>query len=152
MQRSEIAKLLIYINSIDARVVIEDSKVLAWERILNPHLPLEISRELVDLHYGNFKDSIMPADLNNLFGSKRRHPEAIAALVMPPIEIDAEWRAIVNADLKAKMKIDDGKPYKSGGIPWKFPMGSGQYAKEVGIDVFANPPQHSWNFSKKVEM
>lgn len=132
MQRSDIAKILTYINAIDARIVLDDSKVIAWERLLHPHLPYDLAMECVDRHYANSREAIMPSDINYLQRSNA------PAFVLPEIDtrVDHEWRGIVAADLKAKLQVDKTKPYQPNGIPWESEMGTGQYAAKVGIDVF----------------
>jgi hypothetical protein len=77
----------------------------------------------------------MPSDINTLCQRQRSVP-VFTAIEAPEIPVDHEWRKIVTADLKAKMQLDRSKEYESDGIAWESLMGTGQYAKEVGVDVF----------------
>jgi len=132
---SEIANLITYINAVDPKVVLDDHKVIAWKRILNPHIAFSIAQELVDLHYRNTNAAIMPSDINTLYQRQRSLP-VFTAIKAPEIPVDHEWRKIVTADLKAKLQLDETKEYETDGIAWQFSMGTGQYASEAGVDVF----------------
>jgi len=161
MQTNEVAKLLVFINSIDARVVPEDSKIMAWDKVLNPHMPYDMALEYASTHYKNSKDSIMPSDINLMHRNARNIPKFDMGIIEAPnTSVDHEWRKIVTADLKAKIQLDKGKPYTpeitetyterilwqgetlvlnrtNMGIPWEFEPGTGQYAARAGVDVFA---------------
>jgi len=138
MQTNEVAKLLVFINSIDARVVPEDSKIMAWDKVLNPHMPYDMALEYASTYYKNSKDSIMPSDINLMHRNARNIPKFdMGAIEAPNTAVDHEWRKIVSADLKAKIQLDKGKPYKLGGLEWESEIGTGQYAARGGVDVFA---------------
>lgn len=161
MQTNEVAKLLVFINSIDARVVLEDSKIMAWDKVLNPHMPYDMAVEYASTHYRNSKDSIMPSDINLMHRNARYAPSSSTQKIeAPTAPVDHEWRKIVTADLKAKIQLDKGKPYtpeitetyterilwqgetliftrNHRGTRWEFEPGTGQYAAKVGVDVFA---------------
>jgi len=137
MQTSEIAKLLVFINSLDARVVPDDSKIMAWDRVLNPHMPFDMAIDYAAVYYRNSKDSIMPSDINLMHRNARNMPVfSFGELGVSDSATDHEWRKIVTADLKAKIALDKGKPYKPGGLEWESEPGTGQYAAKVGVDVF----------------
>jgi hypothetical protein len=138
MQTNEVAKLLVFINSIDARVVPEDSKIMAWDKVLNPHMPYDMAVEYASTHYRNSKDSIMPSDINLMHRNARNIPKFdMGAIEAPNTVVDHEWRKIVTADLKAKIKLSTGIEYAQGGLEWEFEPGTGQYAARAGVDVFA---------------
>jgi len=158
MSESEIANLITYINAIDPRVVIDDHKVIAWKRVLNPHIAFTIAQEMVDKHYKNTSDTIMPSDINSLYQRGRSLP-VFTSIDAPKTPVDHEWRKIVAADVKAKLKMEKGKTYspeivetytdkiefqgetnlvqkQDAGMKWDFPVGTGQYATAAGVDVF----------------
>jgi hypothetical protein len=137
MQTGEIVKLLTYVNSLDARITVNEVKAMAWSKVLNPHMPFDMAIEYASTHYANSKDSVMPSDLNLMHRNARNIPRFdMGAIEAPSTTVDHEWRKIVTADLKAKIQLDKGKPYTPGGIDWEFEPGTGQYAAKAGVDVF----------------
>ena len=135
MSESEVANLITYINAIDPRVVIDDHKVIVWKRLLSPHIAFSIAQEMVDIHYRNTNETIMPSDINSLYQRGRSVP-VFTAIEAPAVPVDHEWRKIVAADVKAKLQLDKSKEYETDGIKWDSAMGTGEYATAAGVDVF----------------
>lgn len=130
MTRNEVSKLLVYINALDARVTLDDSKVIAWERVLRNWIDYESALDMVDKHYEATKDVIMPSDINTLFASIRARTGSQEALNAGPIIVDQDYRDLCYLDLKAKIILDKGQLYQRCGKPWVYEMGSGGYWAE----------------------
>jgi hypothetical protein len=90
---------------------------------------------MVDIHYRNTNETIMPSDINSLYQRGRSVP-VFTAIEAPAVPIDHEWRKIVAADVKAKLQLDKSKEYETDGIKWDSAMGTGEYATAAGVDVF----------------
>jgi hypothetical protein len=73
VQPSEISKLIGYIEIIDPRVAFDELKVLAWSKILNPHLNFDLAMEFANKHYGQTTEVLMPSHLNEYFKNYRNN-------------------------------------------------------------------------------
>ena len=80
MQPSEVSKLIGYIEIIDPRVAFDELKVLAWSKILNPHLNFDLAMEFANKHYGLSTEVIMPSHLNEYFKNYRNNNSQRAIL------------------------------------------------------------------------
>ena len=130
MTRSEVSKLLVYINALDSRVTLDDSKVIAWERVLRDWIDYESALDMVDKHYEVTKDVIMLSDINTLFASIRARTGTQEPLNAEAIIIDQTYRDLCTLDLKAKVLLDKDNEYERDGKPWRYEMGSGGYWAE----------------------
>lgn len=130
MNRSEVSKLLVYINALDVRVSLDDSKVIAWDRVLRNWIDIESALDMVDKHYETTKDVIMPSDINTLYASIKARNGMQEPINNGPIVIDETWRDKCMLDVKAKILLDRDQPYEPGGKPWVYEMGSGGYWSE----------------------
>lgn len=161
MTPKEVGQLISEIEKLDYKFgLATPEKAKAWVRVLNPHMSIDIALEFVVQHYGRSEKTLMPSDLNAWFrGERNREPlEVLKASPKEPPNWEKRKRQI--ADLKAKIALDKGKPYKvvkydihpgmsvarssDGHIPlmnpndqcecglkWEFEIGSGGYSSQM---------------------
>lgn len=64
MNASDVADLITFINSYDARVEVSRSKSEAWALALSDGIDYDFAHQAVVRHYATKTSAIMPADLN----------------------------------------------------------------------------------------
>jgi hypothetical protein len=80
MNKAEVGKVLAIAVAIDARLGAADesgfrAKVEGWSLALSPAMDYEFAREALGKHYKNATESIMPAHLNSMWNSSRKHQQ-----------------------------------------------------------------------------
>lgn len=67
MNASDVADLVTFINTFDARIEPTRDKVEAWALALNADMSYEFAHNLIVGHYASQTDAIMPADFNSAY-------------------------------------------------------------------------------------
>jgi hypothetical protein len=112
MEVNEVARLIAYCYSLDARVGLGDEKVVAWSKALNQHMPYDLGIEFATKHYSNSKDVIMPADINLMFRNMKQQPiqvkgqQQIEGWKKATPEQAAYWAAKIRKDLAGFGNVD----------------------------------------------
>lgn len=89
MTPAEAATLLAYVSALDNRTV-EPGNGEAWANVLDKRLTLAGAKWIVDDHYRNSRQWLMPADINNKFLTVRRERIASHGNEIPyPLDLPA---------------------------------------------------------------
>ena len=64
MKRSDLARLLTMVKSIDDRISVDEARVYAWELVLDSDLTFDFGVEALKRHYSVSNERIMPSHLN----------------------------------------------------------------------------------------
>lgn len=86
MNHAEVAKLIGFIGFLDARIQIDEGKVLAWHTVLLNSMSLEEAQWCVSEWYKAEDKSIMPANINSIWRKEKNR----LAQVNKEKELDAE--------------------------------------------------------------
>lgn len=78
MKQQEIALLLMQLNAVDRRHVIDDVKVQAWWGLLQqeaPDMTLQFAQQAINRHYATQTDMLMPAHLISAWRNQRQRAQ-----------------------------------------------------------------------------